>query len=88
MTLSHEFRAPLTSILMILECLLSQIFDKLMREKICLVIAQINLLLCLVSDMLDLKMLEKGVFNSRTETFKPADVFKFVLSIFEQQAKL
>ena len=88
MTLSHEFRVPLSSILMILESLLESIFDEIMREKVCLVIAQINLLLCYITDMLDLKMLENGDLNSRSETFNPADAFKFVLSIFAQQAKV
>ena len=58
MTLSHEFRAPLSSILMILEGLLQSILDSSMREKILIVIAQINLLICLVQDMLDYKMFE------------------------------
>ena len=48
MTLSHEFRAPLSSILMILEGVLQLIVDRVLREKILIVIAQINLLICLV----------------------------------------
>ena len=48
MTLSHEFRAPLSSILMILEGMLQLIVDGVLREKILIVIAQINLLICLV----------------------------------------
>ena len=60
MTLSHEFRAPLCSMLMILEGVLQSVEMEVFREKLLLVIASINLLICLVSDMLDYKMFEKG----------------------------
>ena len=86
MTLSHEFRAPLSSILMILEGMLQLIVDGVLREKILIVIAQINLLICLVQDMLDYKMFEQGQFVTRKERFSPAETFRFVLSIFAQQA--
>ena len=59
-TLSHELRAPLSSILMILETVLQCLAKDALRETICVVISQVNLLLCLVTDMLDLKLLEKG----------------------------
>ena len=58
MTLSHEFRSPLSSTLMLLETILQTIVAESARQLILLVIAQINLLLCLVNDMLDLKMIE------------------------------
>lgn len=58
MTLSHELRAPLSSILMLLETVLQSLANEALRETVCVVIAQVNLLLCLVTDMLDLKMLE------------------------------
>ena len=57
MTLSHEFRSPLGSTLMLLETLLQTIVAEKARQIILLVISQINLLLCLVDDMLDLKMI-------------------------------
>ena len=88
MTLSHELRAPLSSILMILETVLQNLAKEALRETICVVISQVNLLLCLVTDMLDLKLLEQGKFVARKETFKIADVFHFVFKIFEFQAKL
>jgi len=46
--------------LMILEGVLQSVEMEVFREKLLLVIASINLLICLVSDMLDYKMFEKG----------------------------
>jgi len=48
-----------------------------------MVISQINLLLCLVNDILDLKMIEQNKFIKRIETFRPAQTFKFIIDIFE-----
>ena len=62
MTLSHEFRAPLSSTLMLLESLLLKCEDETHRQIIRMVISQINLLICLVNDLLDLKMLDQGKF--------------------------
>ena len=73
---------------MILETVLQNLAKEALRETICVVISQVNLLLCLVTDMLDLKLLEQGQFVARKETFKIADVFHFVIKIFEFQAKL
>ena len=58
MTLSHEFRTPLSSSLMVLENILLFPLEETCRRLILLLISQINLLLCLVNDMLDLKMIE------------------------------
>ena len=57
MTLSHEFRAPLSSSLMMLETILHSTLTAQARAFVQCVVAQINLLLCLVNDILDLKML-------------------------------
>ena len=59
-----------------------------MRDQIFMLIAQVNMLLCLVTDMLDLKLIEQGKFVKRKETFTVVDIFQFVLGIFGQQAKL
>ena len=58
MTLSHEFRSPLHSCLMLLESLLMQVFDEAVRKMILVLVSQINLLLCLVNDILDMKMID------------------------------
>ena len=66
MALSHELRAPLNSILIILDTVLNSLAQQnALRETICIVIAQVNLLLCLVTDILDLKMIEQGQFVVR-----------------------
>ena len=58
MTLSHEFRSPLNSCLMLLESLLMRVFEEALRKMILVIISQINLLLCLVNDILDMKMID------------------------------
>ena len=82
--LSHEFRAPLTSTLMLLEGMLQTIFDEALRRVIFIVISQMNLLLCLVNDLLDLKMIEQGVFTDQVAKFKPLETFDFLIDIFAQ----
>ena len=81
-TLSHGIRAPLVSILMVLESMLQEKQKQSLREKICTVITQINLLLCLVTDLLYLNMLKMGIFIVKKEEFNPLDTFKFVLGLF------
>lgn len=83
MTLSHEFRTPLSSSLMVLESMLSYQLQDSCRRQILLLISQINLLLCLVNDMLDLKMIELGRFVSRNEVFNASQTFDFILNIFQ-----
>ena len=46
------------------------------------------MLLCLVSDILDLKMIEQNKFSTRSEQFSPIEVFKFIVSIFKHQADM
>ena len=88
MTLSHEFRAPLGSTLMLLESLLRSVLDEAQKRLIVIVVSQINLLICLVNDILDLKMVQKGQFVPKNEVFSLREAIKFVLSIFSQQAQI
>ena len=88
MTLSHEFRAPLSSTLMLLEALLQSIKEESLRQIILMVISQINMLLCLVNDILDIKMIEQNKFVTRNEQFEPAETFKFIVTIFKHQADM
>ena len=69
MTLSHEFRTPLSSSLMVLENMMQFEMQESCKRLVLLLISQMNLLLCLVNDMLDLKMIEMGEFVSRREPF-------------------
>ena len=86
MTLSHEFRTPLSSSLMVLEQLLQYELHDQCRRLVLLIVSQINLLLCLVNDMLDLKMIEMGKFVTRREPFEVNQTFKFILDIFKLQS--
>ena len=75
MIVSHEFRSPLTSTLMLLETLLNSVAAESTRQVILVVIAQMNLLLCLVNDILDLKMIQSNRFVTRQLEFCPTDTF-------------
>ena len=57
------------------------------KRLVLLLISQMNLLLCLVNDMLDLKMIEMGEFVSRREPFKVGKTFQFILDIFQLQSQ-
>ena len=57
-TISHEFRTPIGTSLMFLESLLlTNDLNKNSREIINLVIVKLNLLLSLVQDILDIKLI-------------------------------
>ena len=40
------------------------------------------MLINLVNDVKDLKMIGRGVYENKVGKFKPKDVFNFILSIF------
>ena len=56
--------------------------DPQARETLWLVVQQINLLLCLVNDVLDLKLIESARFVLREIIFSPESIFVFVLNMF------
>ena len=81
--ISHEFRTPLASVLMLLDNVLNFAqLDPQARETLWLVVQQINLLLCLVNDVLDLKLIESARFVLREINFSPESIFNFVLNMF------
>jgi len=88
MTLTHGFRTPLNSSLMLLESILQKIVDEAVRRTVMILIAQINLLLCLVNDMLDLRMIADGVFKFRNKKFNPLQSIQHVFSILGQHAEI
>jgi len=47
-----------------------------------LVISQLNLLLCLVNDVLDMKMIEQGKYEPKLEKFSPQGILKFIVNMF------
>ena len=87
LTISHEFRTPLSSMLMILDNVLGIAWlNKDTRESLWLVVQQLNLLLFLINDVIDLKMIEANRFSAKLEQFSPQDVFCFIMSMFRSQA--
>ena len=88
-TVSHEFRTPLTSSLMLLEGIISKYQHSEGALKILwLVISQINMLLCLVNDSLDIQLIEQGLFVAKVDIFSPEEIFKFILNMFEPSMSL
>ena len=67
---------------------MNDVVTEAQSKVITLVICQINLLLCLVNDILDLKMIEQNRFVERIETFRTLQTFKFIIDIFAQQAQM
>ena len=53
--LNDEFYVPLSSTLMLMQSLLKSIFEESQRRLLLTVIAQINMLICLISDIMDCK---------------------------------
>ena len=82
MTISHEFRTPLSSSLMFMESLLNEKLAPSGQRLVKIVIQQINLLLSLVNDILDLKLIEENKFIAKNSLFDPLKTFEFITNIF------
>jgi signal transduction histidine kinase len=52
------------------------------------VASQLNLLLSLINDVLDIKLIEDGKFVPNPVLFNPVDVLVFIKGIFEAQARI
>ena len=46
------------------------------------------MLLCLVNDILDLKLIEENKFVSKNELFSPRETFKFITNMFAPQVEM
>ena len=88
MTISHEFRTPLASSLMLLQGLLNEHITTKAMHFIKIIITQINLLLCLVNDILDLKLIEENKFVPKNEVFSPRETFNFITNMFAPQVEM
>ena len=64
-TISHEFRTPLSTSLMLLEQLMQSDMSNKAKSIILIIISQLNLLLCLVNDVLDIKMINQGQYQPK-----------------------
>ena len=87
-TISHEFRTPLSTSLMLLEQLMQSNLSNKAKSIILIIISQLNLLLCLVNDVLDIKMINQGQYQPKIQTFSPEGVFKFIKDMFQPQSEL
>ena len=58
-SISHEFRTPLSTSLMLLEYILraAPFLGDSTYQKVSLIVSQLNMLLCLVNDVLDMKLI-------------------------------
>ena len=84
-TISHEFRTPVSTAIMFLETLMNITADAHSKKLLRIVTNQLSFLLSLVNNLLDVKMLEQGVFEPKLENFNPEEVLKFVIDMFTEQ---
>lgn len=87
-TISHEFRTPLSTCLQFLDTLMSLGLPPDCIFTLNLIIAQLNLLLCLVENVLDLKLIERGEFQQKNQNFDPMEVLSFICAMFRPQASI
>ena len=66
-TISHEFRTPLSTSLMFLESMLNQKLSKGALSMLHLIISQLNMLLCLVNDVLDMQLIIHEKYEAKLE---------------------
>ena len=60
--LSEEIHVPLTSTLMLLQSLSKTVVET-HKRLLLIVISQINMLICLISDVMDCKLIQMGQFK-------------------------
>ena len=84
--MSHEFRAPLGTSIMFIEMILTMQTNAAAIKMIELVKVSLNLLLSLVNDMVDLKLIKANQFKINMDIFSPLESIKFVKAIFDHSA--
>ena len=67
---------------MFLESLMSNSKDPKICHTLQLIISQLNLLLCLVNDVLDIKLIETGKFEQKMVEFSPLETLEFLKEMF------
>ena len=75
---SHEFRAPLGTAIMFIDLVLQMITEAEAIRLLNLIKSSLNLLLSLVHDMLDLKLIKENKFMVKKMPFNPLEVFQYV----------
>ena len=87
-TISHEFRTPLGTVLMFLETILQQQLPENVANVLKLIASQLNLLLCLVNDVLDIKLIQQQKFEPKLSNFNPLSVLIFIVQMFSNQTAM
>ena len=82
--MSHEFRTPLSTVLMLLENILGMIQDEAISSFIKLIQLNLWMLTYLVNDILDLKQIKEGNFEAIKNCFNPQDAIMFVHALYDQ----
>ena len=85
--ISHEFRTPLATALMFIDIILGTLTDEFCIKYLDAIKSSLHMLLSLVSDMLDLKMIKEDKFMNNIKQFSPNQVLAFVKEMFSLQAK-
>ena len=80
--MSHEFRTPLETSLMFMNMILPYIKEAHGLELIELIKSQISLLLSLVNDILDLKLIKNNQFERKINQINPFKTILFVKKMF------
>ena len=73
---------------MFLESLMAEKLSASGQKLIKLITMQVNLLLCLVNDILDFKLIEENKFVQKQEIFSPEATLQFITSMFSPQSKM
>ena len=86
-TISHEFRTPIATALMFLEMLMKDgSISENAKRTLKIVVSTLNMSLCLVNDLLDIKMIEQNKFQAKEEKFVPQQLFEFIVNMFAVEA--
>ena len=81
--MSHEFRTPLGTTLMFIEMILSMQTNASAIRIIELIKDSLNLLLSLVNDMVDLKLIKENNFVVNLNVFDPRSALDFIKELFK-----
>ena len=73
---------------MLMQSLLKTIVEESQKRLLLIITAQINMMICLLSDITDCKLIRMGQFKQRLERFDPNESFKFIKKMFSSQADM